>query len=108
MVGSTMLDFWGYSLSIGIVLLILGGFYLVIRAISSNGETSGLMKEIMDIVSGMTRPIPTDNEQAETASSGNAQVQDEPEPYEEACPACGETVTQQDRFCPSCGLRLIE
>jgi len=102
----------GYTLSIGGVLLLVGGMLFVVRLMSDDSERFKDLKEMVETLMGTPahlRPSPPEENDAarqaaaasEASPAGRAAT-----PFEDACPACREPVDQTHVFCPLCELRL--
>lgn len=99
---------WGYGIAIALLILLLGSMYALVKIMSTDSETYAEIKKMMDPLFHTPSFLRPGGESGgpdgkETAAAAEADV----EPFEEACPACGETVTHRNRECPSCGLRLM-
>jgi len=99
-------DWWGYGIASAVLLFILGGMYMLLRVMS---DDSGKYEELRAMLDPLFHPPAFTQRGAsdQTLSAGEASLQAAaPEPYEEACPGCGEQVTHLHAECPTCGLRL--
>ncbi|PWV90646.1 hypothetical protein DFQ01_14029 [Paenibacillus cellulosilyticus] len=87
---------------------LLGAMFLIIKLSS---DDSGKYKVIKDMVETLfetpahLRSSPAAKSEADNKEAA-AQSAAALEPFVEACPACGDTVTESHKECPSCGLRL--
>ncbi|WP_042168184.1 hypothetical protein [Paenibacillus gorillae] len=85
--------------------LLLGAMFFFIRISTDDSDKYKEWKEMVESLFGTPAFLrPGAGEQpgnAEAAAAASAQ------PFTEQCPACGETVTEQNTDCPSCGLRLL-
>lgn len=99
---------WGYSIATAAIVLILGGMYGMIRIMS---DDSGKYEEFRKLLDPIFHPPaflrPGEDAANDAAASSESADEVAPEPFEEACPGCGEQVTEQHASCPSCGLRLM-
>ncbi|MGO4547682.1 hypothetical protein AB4Z29_23105 [Paenibacillus sp. 2TAB23] len=95
-----------------IVLLIAGGFlagmFMFIRIASDDSDKYKDLKEMVETIFGTPahlRPSvdDADKNRHDPDKLGSAAAP----PFSEPCPACSETVTEQDATCPSCGLQLL-
>ena len=88
---------------------LLAGMFLFVKIASDDSDRYKELKEMVETLfgtpahlrqqsgdpSGKDEAISKDGQPASTA------------PFSEPCPACGETVTERDSICPSCGLQLL-
>lgn len=87
---------------------LLGAMFLIVKLSS---DDSGKYKVLKDMVETLfetpahLRPgaAAKSDDNKEAAAQSAAAL----EPFVEACPACGDTVTEAHKDCPSCGLRLL-
>jgi hypothetical protein len=100
---------WGYGIAFAVLLLILGGMFMLVKVISDDSGKYEEMKAMMDPVfhpPAFLRPG-TDAGETPPAHGEAAAARSSEEAFEDQCPACGERVTHEHADCPSCGLRLL-
>lgn len=85
--------------------LLLGAMFLFIRI---STDDSDKFKDLKDMVEALfstpahLRPSETAASKEEAPIAPSVKLA-----FSEPCPACEQTVTEQDAECPSCGLRLL-
>lgn len=96
-----MVDFIAYAIVIAVTLALLTLMGLIVRATTTDTENSRFLQDLVEILF-KERRRESDDEQA-----GQAPARAH-EPFAEPCPACAEQVTEDDVYCPSCELRLLD
>ncbi|GFN31567.1 hypothetical protein [Paenibacillus xylaniclasticus] len=93
-----------------ITFALVGAMFLFVKLSTDDSERFKEFKEMIETIFGTPahlRPSPPPDSSTANTQAGAAQSAASLEPFSEACPACGETVTEQHPSCPSCGLRLL-
>ncbi|CAM4094221.1 zinc ribbon domain-containing protein [Paenibacillus alkaliterrae] len=106
----TWLDIGATAIVLAIAGALLGGMFLFVRIASDDSDRYKELKEIVETLFGTPAHLlqqPEGSAGDDSAKSGTAAAAATVSPFSEPCPACGETVTERDSFCPSCGLRLL-
>ncbi|TJY40777.1 hypothetical protein E5161_16670 [Cohnella pontilimi] len=100
---------WGYGITSVVLLFLLVGMFVLIRAMSDPSGRFQEVKEMMDAMFNTPAFLrPNGSEQgAEPTRNEAAAASAMHEPFEDECPACREKVTHENVECPSCGLRLL-
>ena len=98
-----LLDFIGYSLVIGFCLAFLFLLYYLVKATTDDSEKYRFLRDFVEILFMNQRP--QDNPDPDTDKSA---FHMDKEPFEDECPACSGVVTHKDRYCPSCGLKVMD
>jgi hypothetical protein len=103
---------WGYGITLTVLLVILVGMFVIVRAMSDDSGRFGEVKEMMEAMFHTPSFLRPGNGEA---GSGSRNSQEEMaaartvhDPFEDQCPACLERVTHEHKECPSCGLRLLD
>jgi len=95
----------GYVIVLGIAVMMLVIMYAIVKAVHSDNDQEGFFRDIVSTLFGGTNQ----DHLAKDDSSPRAVIRSaNVEPFEETCPGCGETFTQDDIVCPDCGLRLVD
>ncbi|GMK40048.1 hypothetical protein PCCS19_31030 [Paenibacillus sp. CCS19] len=87
---------------------LLGAMFLIIKLSSDDSGKYNALKDMVETLfetPAHLRPgaaAKNDDNNKEAAAQSAAAL----EPFVEACPACGDTVTEAHKECPTCGLRL--
>lgn len=93
-----------------VALLLLAGMIFFIRIASSGEDKHAEIREMVETLFGTPahlRPTRQNDASPPSSSSASASLSKSAAPFSEPCPACGETVTENDAHCPSCDLRLL-
>jgi hypothetical protein len=103
-------EWWGYGITLTVLLVILVGMFVIVRAMSDDSGRFVEVKQMMDSMFHTPSFLRPGNGEA-----GSGTVHDETaaafsvhETFEDQCPACLERVTHEHKECPSCGLRLLD
>jgi hypothetical protein len=102
---------WGYGITSAVLLLVLGGMFVVIRAMSDQSGRYQEVKEMMEALfhtPAFLRPGSSEEGSEKSRNEAAAASGTVQEPFEDECPACREKVTHENVECPSCGLRLLD
>lgn len=99
------------ALVLFIALAIVGAMFFMIKLTNDDSEKYKELKEMVETLFGTPAhlrpsPPPADSD-AVNGKEAAAQSAAAQESFAEPCPACGETVTELHKECPSCGLRLL-
>ncbi|MGO4370338.1 hypothetical protein [Paenibacillus sp. 2TAB19] len=92
-----------------VAFLLLAGMIFFIRIASSGEDKHAEIREMVETLFGTPahlRAAPP-SDASTSASSSPSPLTKPAASFSEPCPACGETVTQNDVHCPSCDLRLL-
>lgn len=90
-----------------LALLVLAAMVMFIRIASSSEDKHKEIREMVETLFGTPAHLRASSpEDAASSGSGSASPLKPSAPFTEPCPACGETVTERDAYCPSCDLRL--
>ncbi|EFM10361.1 hypothetical protein PaecuDRAFT_2797 [Paenibacillus curdlanolyticus YK9] len=88
---------------------LLGAMFLIVKLSTDDSDKFKDLKEMVETIFGTPAHLRSGNANAQEDASKDSAAQSAAalEAFSEPCPACGETVTEQHRDCPSCGLRLL-
>lgn len=101
---------WGYAIAVTILVVLLGGMFFLLRAMSDESGKYGEIKEMLDSLfstPSFLRPG-SDPKEVPPGHGEAAAARTDVEPFEDECPACRARVTHEHAECPSCGLRLMD
>ncbi|KKM08906.1 hypothetical protein SY88_20755 [Clostridiales bacterium PH28_bin88] len=87
-----------------IVVSIVITYFIILFAID-NSQLKATVQEMKDILANIQQQLAEGHSRNETVE---AEGIDQGDDGEEHCPGCGVKIYLKDRFCPACGLRLIE
>ncbi|MWC27786.1 hypothetical protein [Paenibacillus sp. MMS18-CY102] len=92
-----------------LALALVGTMFLLIKLSNDDSDKYKDLKEMVETIFGTPAHLRTGNAASQDDANKEAAAQSAAavEAFAEPCPACGETVTEQHRDCPSCGLRLL-
>ena len=100
----------GYSASILLILGLIAGMFLIVRVLSGDSEQFKDLKEMVETLFNTPAHLRPGADPGPDTGSGEGEaaagIESARPAFEEPCPACGETVNERHRFCPSCELRL--
>ncbi|HEY0828000.1 MAG TPA: hypothetical protein VGE40_07895 [Bacilli bacterium] len=97
-----MINMIGYSVVVGAAVCFLFLLYYLVKATTDDSDKYNYLKDIVEIVFANQK-----SPEGQDAKVNSATVLGV-EPFEEECPACEAPVTQNDRNCPVCGLKLMD
>ncbi|MDQ0114667.1 hypothetical protein [Paenibacillus harenae] len=104
------LGFGATAIVLLVALLLLAGMIFFIRIASSGEDKHAEIREMVETLFGTPahlRPTQPGAASPPSSSSAPSSLSKSAAPFSEPCPACGETVTENDAHCPSCDLRLL-
>jgi hypothetical protein len=89
---------------------LLGAMFLIVKLSSDDSGKYKVLKDMVETLfetpAHLRAGSPAKSDGAADNKEAAAQSAAALEPFVEACPACGDTVTETHNECPSCGLRL--
>jgi hypothetical protein len=87
---------------------IVGAMGWVIRISTDDSGRHAELKAFMETLFETPAHLrPGSGTDSNTPAQAGNHTNPHTQPFEDTCPACSEPVTQNDTFCPSCGLRLM-
>lgn len=100
-----MINIIGYTVVIGAAVCFLFLLYYMVKATTDDSDKYKYLKDMVEIIFANQKSP----EELDPKVIGNRDaVLLNLEPFEEECPACEASVTQIDRNCPVCGLKLMD
>lgn len=86
---------------------LIGAMFLIIRVASGDSESSKTVRDMVETLFGTPAHLRSGTDPSAEPATAKPQAGAASVPFKEPCPACGESVTEQDAVCPSCDLRLL-
>ncbi|MBM7568956.1 hypothetical protein [Paenibacillus sacheonensis] len=88
--------------------MLVGAMIYILKLASDDSANASQLRQFVEVLfNGSSNRQEAAAAEEEEAAHRKRLAEQHGESFAEPCPACGDTVTHENAYCPSCGLRLV-